>query len=194
MKSLTVFALVVMAAAAHALGVFKSLVLLTLFNAMSAITGSGRTRHYGLRFGVKSDAVSTQGFKFEVSIDDGTTWVEVKNITDIPDPTGEASDLDATNLASTSKEYIAGLRDSQSVTITGQRVATDAGQNILRDHAGDVAPAKFRNTYSDGEILEYLATIKKFGVTGSTDAVMMFTASIRGTGTGTWSGTGGPTT
>jgi hypothetical protein len=145
-------------------------------------------RHYrGLRFGYKNDAVSTQGFKLEVSTD-GLTFTEVKQITDIPDPTGESSDLDATNLQSTSKEYIAGLRDSQAVSITGQRVADDAGQNILRDHAGDVAPLTFRNTYSDGEVLTYLATVKKFGITGSVDAVMMFTCSIRGTGTPDWTG------
>lgn len=150
-------------------------------------------KHRGLRFGVKvNNAVSTQGFKLEVSLD-GDTYTEVKQITDIPDPTGEASDLDATNLMSTSKEYIAGLRDSQSVSITGQRVATDPGQNMLRDNAGSTSPLFFRNTYSDASILEYTATVKKFGVTGNTDAVMMFTASIRGSGTGTWSGTGAPT-
>jgi hypothetical protein len=166
-------------------------VKLFLVNAFYMLAGTGQRRYAGMRVGVKvTQAVSTQGFKLEVSNDDGTTWTEVKGITDIPDPTGEASDLDATNLASTSKEYIAGLRDSQSATVTGQRYATDPGQNILRDHVGQSAPLQFRNTFSDGEILTYSATVKKFAVTGGVDSVQMFTTSFRGSGTGVWSGTG----
>ncbi|HEU4376280.1 MAG TPA: phage tail tube protein [Telluria sp.] len=151
-------------------------------------------RRTGLRYGTKNAAVSTAGFKLEVSVDDGTTWLEVSQNTDIPDVAQEASDLDATNLQSTAKEYIAGLKDSQSVTLTGQRVVLSVGQNALRDNAGAVTAFKFRNTYSDGSILSYSATIKKFGVTGGTDAVMMFTATIRPSGAQIWSGTGGPTT
>lgn len=141
-----------------------------------------------------NQAVSTQGFKMEVSDDAGTTWLEVGQITDIPDPSQEASDLDASNLQSLAKEYIAGLKDSQSVTVTGQRVATNAGQNLLRDNTGSAQIFQFRNTYSDGSILTYNSTIKKFGITGGTDAVMMFTATVRPSGAQTWSGTGAPTT
>lgn len=148
----------------------------------------GNQKHYGMRPGFKGQAVSTQGYKLEVSVD-GTVFTEVSNITDIVDPTGESSDLDATNLQSTSKEYIAGLRDSQSVNITGQRVADDPGQNILRDHAGDSAPLYWRNTYSDGDVQTFRATCKKFGVTGGVDAVMMFTSSIRASGTPEWNPT-----
>ena len=111
-----------------------------------------------------------------------------------PDPSQEASDLDASNLRSLAKEYIAGLQDSQSVTITGQRIATNEGQNFLRDNSGAAGVFPFRNTYSDGSVLTYSSTIKKFGVTGGTDAVMMFTATVRPSGAQVWSGTGGPTT
>lgn len=151
-------------------------------------------RHTGLRYGTKNAAVSTQGFKLEVSVDAGATYLEVSQNTDIPDVSQEASDLDATNLQSTAKEYIAGLKDSQNVTLTGQRVVLSAGQNALRDNAGAAGTFMFRNTYSDGSILSYSATIKKFGVTGGTDAVMMFTATIRPSGAQVWSGTGAPPT
>lgn len=178
----------------HSITLLAALVITTLLQLPSHFFAwlRGEQKHYGLRYGVKVGAVSTQGFMLEVSTDSGVTWVEVKNITDIPDPTGTASDLDATNLASTSKEYIAGLRDSQSATINGQRVALDPGQKILRLNAGNATPLQFRNTFSDGEILTYLATVKKFAVTGSTDSVQMFSTEIRGSGTGTWSGAGTP--
>jgi hypothetical protein len=167
-----------------------------LFNLVSRALGLGLTKHTGNRVGVKvNKAVSTQGFKLEVAppiVGAGPlVWTEVSQITDIPDPSGTTSDLDATNLASTQKEYINGLQDSSAITMTGQRVATDAGQNIVRDGVG-LAPYNFRNTYSDGAILTYMATIKKFGVTGGTDAVQMMTISIRATGAETWSGTGAP--
>ncbi len=161
-----------------------------LFNVMANITGTDQHRQFGLRYGVKvNEAISTQGYMLEINTAVGAgpaVWTEISQITDIPDPTGEASDLDATNLTSTSKEYIAGLRDSQSVNITGQRVLTDAGQNYLRDHAGDVEPHQFRATFPNGETQTFLATVKKFGVTGGVDAVLMFTSSIRGSGTVDW--------
>lgn len=151
-----------------------------LANAGEWLTSSGKTHHFGARAGVKANlAVGTQGYKLEVSVDNGTTFVEVKQISAIVDPTGEASDLDASNLQSPGvKEYIAGLRDSSAVSITGQRVKTDAGQNLLRDNQGLVA--KFRNTYVDGEILNYSATIKSFRITGNVDQVLMFSCAIRG--------------
>jgi hypothetical protein len=167
-----------------------------LLNAMESIAGTGKQHFVGLRPGFKVEpnlAMSTQGFKLEVSLL-GVTYTEITQITDIPDPSGTSSDLDATNLQSVQKEYINGLRDSSAINITGQRVATDAGQNILRDNAGAAGALFFKNTYSDGSILMYKATCKKFGVTGGVDAVEMFTASIRATGDQDWSGTGAPTT
>jgi hypothetical protein len=170
---------------------------------LSIVTPAHVVRHTSLRYGTKAspgvnEAVSTQGFLLEVdtSAAPHTTpaWVEIGQVTDIPDPSQEASDLDASNLRSLAKEYIAGLKDSQSVTVTGQRIATNAGQNFLRDNAGAAGVFAFRNTYSDGSVLTFHSTIKKFGVTGNTDAVMMFTATVRPSGAQVWSGTGGPTT
>ena len=64
-------------------------VLSVLFNAVQILMGSPLRRRVGARPGVKvTQATTTQGFKLEVSVDAGTTWVEVKGITDIPDPTG----------------------------------------------------------------------------------------------------------
>lgn len=168
---------------AKRLNLVATALAVALRNGLEFLIRSGKRHHFGERVGVKTnDAVSTAGFQLEVSIDAGTTWVEVKQITDIVDPTGEAADLDASNLKSPGvKEYIAGLRDSSSVNITGQRVAADTGQNILRDNQG--VKAMFRNTYGDGEILNYTATIKSFRVTGATDAVMMFSCAIRGSDT-----------
>jgi hypothetical protein len=169
------------------LNLIAAALAVALGNAVDWLRGSTTTRHYGMRYGFKNAAVSTQEFQLDVSLDDGATWTEIKQITDIVDPTGEAADLDASNLKSPGvKEYIAGLRDSASVNITGQRVRADAGQNILRDNQGVVA--KFKNTYSDGEVLTYSATIKSFRITGGTDAVMMFTSAIRGSAN-TWTTT-----
>lgn len=177
------------------LSTLYALIVWALVTLVEMIAGPRRViRHTGFRYGFKNAAVSTQGFLLEVSVDDGATYLEVSQNTDIPDVSQEASDLDATNLQSTAKEYIAGLKDSQNVTLTGQRVVLSLGQNALRDHAGAPGTFMFRNTYSDGSILSYSATIKKFGVTGGTDAVMMFTATIRPSGVQVWSGTGGPTT
>lgn len=170
--------------------VVMALSLLAVFKAAF----SPFTRHRGLRFGYKvNNAFSAQGSIVEVSVDGGTTYTAISQITDIPDPSGEASDIDVTNLDSTAKEYITGLLDSQSVNIQGQRVSTDAGQNVLRDNAGAVSPASFRITLSDGAIATFDAIIKKFGVTGAVDQAAMFTCAIRASGPVTWTGTGATT-
>lgn len=152
-------------------------------------------RHTGFRYGVKTnDAISTAGFLLEVDTSaaphSSPTFIAVGQMTEIPDVAQVAADLDASNLQSAVKEYIAGLRDSSAVNITGQRVVLNAGQNFLRDHAGAISAIPMRNTYSDGSILTYAATVKSFAVTGGTDAVMMFVTSIRPSGDQVWSGTG----
>lgn len=156
---------------------------------VDAIVGKPRVIAYtGHRYGVKNGAVSTQGTKIEISTDAGTTWVVIGGTTDVIDPSGEAADLDATNLASTRKEYIAGLVDAAAVTLNGQRLATDPGQTKLLGAVGTVV--QFRQTLSNGEIEVFNGLVKKFGVTGAHDAVLMFAASIRPTGSLTYSGTG----
>lgn len=160
-----------------------TLLLVALSNAFNMLAGNGRYTHLTPRYGFKANnAISTQGFKLEIApAATPLVYTEVKQITDIPDPSVTTADLDATNLASTEKEYINGLGDSSVINITGQYVGTDPGQLLLQSNVG-LAPVTFRNTYSDGSTLVYTATVKKFGVTGSTDAVMMFTSSIRATG------------
>src|SRR5574337_1518056 len=105
-----------------------ALIVLALVQLVELIAGPPRViRHTGFRYGFKNAAVSTQGFLLEVSAD-GTVWNEVSQNTDIPDVSQEAADLDATNLQSAAKEYIAGLKDSQAVTLTGQREERRVGK------------------------------------------------------------------
>src|SRR5574337_542624 len=88
-----------------------ALIVLALVQLVELIAGPPRViRHTGFRYGFKNAAVSTQGFLLEVSAD-GTVWNEVSQNTDIPDVSQEAADLDATNLQSAAKEYIAGLKE-----------------------------------------------------------------------------------
>lgn len=145
------------------------------------------------RIGRKNAAISTIGTIVAVSTASGGTFVPVLQTTDIPDPAYTAADLKVSNLGSTTEEYINGLSDSSVIKITGQRVAVDPGQNMLRDHDGAPVPLYFKITFPDGEILSFAANVKKFSVTGGTNAVLMFDVSVRPTSAGVWSGTGGPT-
>lgn len=160
-----------------------------LTSLLEAIVGKpNRIVYAGRRSGVKTGAVSAQGSILAISTDGGTTFIDIEGMTDVVDPAGEASDLDATNLKSTRKEYIAGLEDAQSVTINGQRMATDPGQQALLAAVGTVA--SFKQTLSNGEIQEFDAVVKKFGITGSVDGILMCACSLRATGDLTYSGTG----
>lgn len=157
---------------------------------VNLIVGKPRVVAYtGRRYGVKSGAVSAQNTILAIE-DGGTpgTYVTIGGMTEVVDPTGEAADLDATNLASVRKEYIPGLEDAQAVNLTGQRLVADAGQVILSAAVGTTK--SFKQTLSNGEIQTFDAIVKKFGVTGGVDGILMFAASIRPTGALAYSGTG----
>jgi len=67
----------------------------------------------------------------------------VGEVTDFSGPGGQAADIDITNVLSTAKEYLQGLRDEGELTLSLNFNATDAGQTGMQaDRA-----ARARNYY-----------------------------------------------
>lgn len=125
-----------------------------------------------------NQAVSAQGSSMSVSVDNGATWLPIKQLDNFPLSSGKADKLDASNLDSEEKEYINGLKDHGDVSLTGQRVNTDPGQNALRDNAGGAAILKFKGSFSNGEQATWDAPVASFESTAGTNKILMFTAVI----------------
>ena len=76
-------------------------------------------------------AVSAQGSTLGVATDAQLpTYTNVAQVTDYTDSTGTATKLDASNLTSTDKTYIAGLRDHGAVTIKGGTITIQATSQL----------------------------------------------------------------
>lgn len=126
-------------------------------------------------------AKSTQGSKIEVSLTTGGTFTKITGCTAIPRGTGSAQWLDTTDYDSTKKEYIPGLEDVTDVTLTGQRIVDDAGQNMVRDayYANPKTNLFFKSTTAQGEVFTFESEVASWNLTGDPNAVELFNAGIR---------------
>ena len=75
--------------------------------------------------------VTAQGCKLFWSVDSGTTYVEILGVKDVTFPEVSKDRLEISDLASTAKEYIAGLGDSGSASFGLNVDMTDASQKAM---------------------------------------------------------------
>lgn len=126
-----------------------------------------------------NNAISAQGSTLGVATTAQLpTYTNIGQLTDFSIGTGQASKLDASNLASTSKEYIAGLSDHGALTLKGQYDSADAGQTLLRTNQGNGVLLHFKGTFPDSETGTFDAEVAEFTVTAGTDKVLEFQATI----------------
>ncbi|PXV60660.1 hypothetical protein SAMN04487785_102388 [Dyella jiangningensis] len=124
-----------------------------------------------------NNAISAQGSTLGVSTTPNN-YILINQLADFTAGAGKASKLDASNLSSTQKEWIAGLIDRGELTIKGQRVHTDAGQNLLKSNQGNGVNLYFQATLPSGDQCTFIAQVAEFSVAASTDKVLEFTAVV----------------
>lgn len=95
---------------------------------------------------------------------------EIGEITDINREDPGASEIPATHLQSTSKEYLMGLEDSGTVSLSVNWLFDDAGQAALLAAKTARAKKAFKITYSDDSTMTFDAYVKTFsGPSASVD-------------------------
>lgn len=126
-----------------------------------------------------NNAVSAQGSTLGVATTAQLpTYTLIAQLTDYTDSTGTATKLDASNLSSTDKTYIAGLRDHGAVTLKGQYVPTDPGQALLKANVGNNVFLHFKSTLPGGLVNTWDAQVAEFMVTPGTDKLLDFSCVI----------------
>lgn len=126
--------------------------------------------------------------KLEIRTGDNT-WVQVKGVTGWSGlGGGSSSDIDVTDLDSTGKEFLSGLKDEGSVTVNANYLPTDAGQLALETarNVGDVTD--FRGTYGTGTgapVYAFQANVKTFEIGVGVDAALTLAVSMKLTGSTT---------
>lgn len=96
----------------------------------------------------------------------------------------ESADIDVTTHDSTAKEFLGGLTDFGTVTISGKYNISDTGQAYLRnaDNQGGAAVA-CEITFSDDSTASFNAVLKGFGVeVEDVDGTVNFTATLKVSG------------
>lgn len=136
---------------------------------MSAIKSQGTTVHIS-----EEDADST--------VYGSATFVQVGQVKNVNPPSGEAADIDVTNLSSTAKEYLTGLPDEGNIEISMNYDPDDTGQLELIDAKDAQTRRWLKITWSSGDFQYIKALVKKYNVGAGVDSATEASASFRTSG------------
>jgi len=131
-------------------------------------------------------ALDAQGAVFTFDDDMGSP-VTVGGIKSFSGFDGEASDIDITTLASTSKEFRQGLQDFGNFSIDVNRDPNDPGQIELDAAKAAQDTRECVLTLASGDIATFQAYVKSFNANGAVDDIIQGTCNMKVTGSVVWS-------
>lgn len=139
-----------------------------------------------------SNAIKSQGTAVYISSNDAdstaygsASFVQVGEVSDVGEPSGEAADIDVTHLGSTSKEYLIGLPDEGNMTTSGNFVPSDTGQQELLAAKAAQNRRWLKVVFSNGTVRYAKALVKKYAPSAAVDGKVPFSASFRISGSWT---------
>ena len=130
-------------------------------------------------------AILGLGVSFDVKVSD--SWVHIGEVEDISGPNLSSDDVEVTNHDSQGgyREYIAGLKDGGSISISGNFVGDDAGQvQMLADQKSGTV-REYRMLLPDAEAeaertrWAYLAAVTSVGFTYPPGDAMKFSGEFK---------------
>lgn len=134
-----------------------------------------------------SPAISAQGSKLEIAPLGATpTYTRIKGFKSFTGFDGQSSEIDTTDLDSTSKEYLLGLRDNGNFNFDLNVNRTDPGQILLEAARASSAMHLFKLTLPDGHVATWNGLVKSTPLQGGVDAVLTGTVNTRISGDVTW--------
>lgn len=135
-----------------------------------------------------SSAISAQGTIIQIESADSPgvfkTIGNVKSFSDLEG--GSAGEIDVTDMTSTAKEFLVGLRDNGSVSLSVLHKRGDPGQDVVDERRADGAASTFKFTLPDSSVATFEGLVKKFSKSGGVDAAVAGQIDIRVTGDVTW--------
>ena len=130
-----------------------------------------------------SNAIETQGFKFEIGNGDSPlTYTEVKEVVSFNGFDGKASEIDVTHLRSTAKEFLMGLRDFGNFNLETNYLPSDAGQDAMRAAQASREVQDFKITFSDDTSATFQGYVLSNPLSGGVDSKVSGSFDIRITG------------
>ena len=138
-----------------------------------------------------SDAVDAQGVTLRVSADDGTSYIEIKEVKSFSAiGAGSASVKDVTHLKSAAKEKRLGLKDEGEISLSGNYLPLDPGQLVLKENSSTNKVLKMQIEFDDaatesgdGTKFEFDFLVNPFQKPGAeVDGILEFSATLVVTG------------
>lgn len=141
----------------------------------------GNTTLNGLTLVVKN--ITTDTFAVDVDTTGGAAytsggtatpvqWTSINNLVSFNGFDGQASELDATNLKSTAKEFLLGLQDWGNFSFDVHRDFNDAGQQALDAAKRAGTKKKFKLTLPNGKTKTFDAYCKNSPLEGAVDSLL----------------------
>lgn len=108
-----------------------------------------------------------------------TAFTQILGIVSFDWQDGEGSDIDATDLDSTSKEFLVGLQDPGTLSVELNVLTADTGQGacVAAKASGDTKA--FKLTYPNGAIRTFDGIVRSMPESGGVDAKVSGSMSVR---------------
>ena len=136
-----------------------------------------------------SGELKTQGTKLSRGTGTGTpeAFVEVINITDFNGPSTSRPEIDKTNLSSTAKEDLLGLKVHGTIQFSGNLAPGNTiHQSIMGDDLGANTARNWKVTFAGGSTAVFAAFVQGFPLQGGVDDIVKYSLTLRITGEITW--------
>jgi len=112
------------------------------------------------------------------------TYTQILELKDFKPSGSSSSEIDVTDLSSTAKEFLTGLRDNGSFSMSLNALTTDPGQIAVKAKFDASAIGTFKLTTPDAKTYTFTALVKNFPTIpdGSVDSVLVGSIELRITG------------
>lgn len=133
--------------------------------------------------------VKTQGTVLKRGTGTGSpeTFETVTGVLDFSGPSTSRNEIDTTDLSSTAKEYLLGLKDEGEITFNGKFIPSSSVHQAVLSDLDENDPGNWRIEFSDGEtIADFAAGVKGAPITGGVDDVVKYAITLRLSGPVTW--------
>ncbi|EKE68690.1 phage tail tube protein [Oceanibaculum indicum] len=109
------------------------------------------------------------------------TWIKVAGVVSIDGPTGSSSELDASDLDSTAREYVPALPDEGSVSLEMNLLHGNATQEFMQDAkiARTTHNWRIRQKVDPDKGITFAGYVSEFSFAAGTDAIKKISATLR---------------
>lgn len=177
----------IVTSAAHGLNNGDVVALTGIVGTMSALNGTSRTVSNKTASTFALLDADTTGLTYTSG---GTatpaTYTKINGVTSFDGFDGTADELDTTDLDSTAKEFISGIKDEGKFGFEAKTLKTDAGQMALRANRTSGAVVGMKLTLPDTSVASFNVIVKSMPTGGGVNAVLKGKIDCRISGPVAW--------